>query len=522
MTSPHKTHIRNLLNMFNYIIDHSDPLGIIQGQIAQFERNFTTPTQPLYLYIDPPKEDPQRSFIKSTFTLASHHPLITPNILLEVYCPCIDLGSSGVVLPRGVEFSASTSSTPRRVSFPVQAKDCKKMDEKECKNNPDICLYRRVKGGKRVCAARPGTLKQGAPKTKKQPLPYTSRYLLEEFKLRVLDYLPDLIGTTSNGLIHVLPHDHSDLTPYTHLEVVKRFTITGNTKFGDNLTSIEGGPVLLVGDMTNKFRKCTSFNSPVDRWDVSQITNMKGMFIYASAFNQPLQEWNVSGVKDMEGIFAGTTFNQPLQDWDTGQVTNMYGMFANATTFNQPLHEWNVSKVKNMGSMFFGASAFNQPLYEWNVSGVKNMGSMFDIAATFNQPLQEWNVSGVDDMGSMFKGATTFNQPLQEWNVSGVKDMGGMFTGATTFNQPLGQWNVSQVNYMSFMFHGATTFNQPLRGWNVSGVTDMGSMFYGATAFNQLLGMWDPKDVIYMDDMFDMSSMEILPKWYTDFYSGYW
>jgi len=59
MTSPHKTHIRNLLNMFNYIIDHSDPLGIIQGQIAQFERNFTTPTQPLYLYIDPPKEDPR-------------------------------------------------------------------------------------------------------------------------------------------------------------------------------------------------------------------------------------------------------------------------------------------------------------------------------------------------------------------------------------------------------------------------------------------------------------------------------
>ena len=113
------------------------------------------------------------------------------------------------------------------------------MDEKECNNNPKICIYRCVRGGKWVCAARPGTLKKGAPKTKKQPLPYTSRYLLDDFKPMILEYLPDLIGT-SDGLIQDLPHDHPDLTPYTHLEVVKRFTITEDTKFGDNLTSIVG------------------------------------------------------------------------------------------------------------------------------------------------------------------------------------------------------------------------------------------------------------------------------------------
>jgi surface protein len=47
-------------------------------------------------------------------------------------------------------------------------------------------------------------------------------------------------------------------------------------------------------------------------------------------------------------------------------------------------------------------------------------------------------------------------------------------------------------------------------------------MFSDATAFNQPLEGWDTRTVIYMDNMFDGSGMEIIPQWYTDFYSGYW
>jgi surface protein len=451
MVSPHTVHLRNLLNTFNSILDGGiPPLDILQNQIAEFEKNFTAPIQTLTLYIDIPKEESQTPFIRSTFTLASHHPLIPPGLRLEVDCPCIDMGLSGVILPRGVGFSASTTSTPptRKVSFSlqeckrmdgkeckinpdphtlrvsryVQAKDCKGMDEKECKNNPDICIYRSFKGGKRGCAARPGTLKNGALNP---PLPYTSRDLLEEFKHRVLDYLPDLIGKSAltGGKIHTLPHDVYDLTPYTYLEVVKRFTITEDTKFSVSIRTIVGGPVNLVGDMTEKFHNRTHFNSPVDRWDTSRITNMNRMFWGARAFNQPLEKWNVAGVTDMS-------------------------------------------------SMFFGAKAFNQPLGQWNVSGVENMNNMFFGSTAFNQPLAGWNTSRVTDMSYMFQEATAFNQPLERWDVGGVV-------------------------YMISMFSDATAFNQPLKGWNTSRVTDMSYMFDG-------------------------SGMEIIPQWYTDFYSGYW
>ena len=38
-----------------------------------------------------------------------------------------------------------------------------------------------------------------------------------------------------------------------------------------------------------------------------------------------------------------TSFNQPLNKWDVSNVTAMWNMFSGATSFNQPLNNWNVS-----------------------------------------------------------------------------------------------------------------------------------------------------------------------------------
>ena len=88
-----------------------------------------------------------------------------------------------------------------------------------------------------------------------------------------------------------------------------------------------------------------------------------------------------------------SSFNQPLNKWDVSNVTDMSEMFQNATSFNQPLNNWNVSNVTNMAWMFANARSFNQPLNKWNVSKVRGMGYMFAEATSFNQPLNKWNVS---------------------------------------------------------------------------------------------------------------------------------
>jgi len=510
MSTPSTTHIRNLLNLFNSILEGGDPIGIFQEQIEQFERNFT-PTKPLTLYINIPKGYPQTSFTKNTFTLASLKTLTPPGLRLDVYCPCIDLGSSGVVLPRGIEFSAYTSFDPptRSVSFPsivslpptvyipFREDDCKRMNENKCNYNP---------------------------KTKKSPpIPYTIRGLLEEFKHSVMEYLPDLLGITPDGIDHGLPHTTSDMTPYTHVEVVKRFTIAEDTTFDDDLLSIVGGGVNLVGNMSKKFWLCASFNSYVDEWDTSQVTCMSCMFLGASTFNQPLTGWNTQNVQNMYQMFRGATaFNRPLEGWNTSGVQDMNQIFHDATAFNQPLERWDVSRVTRMNNMFLGATSFNQPLAGWNTSRVTNMFSMFKKSKAFNQPLEQWDVSGVVNMISMFRGAIAFNQPLAVWNTGRVIDMNGLFADATAFNQPLAGWNTSGVRDMSYMFQEAAAFNQPLERWDVSGVVYMISMFQEAISFNQSLEDWYTGRVIDMGEMFDESGMETIPKWYVDFYHGYW
>ena len=102
---------------------------------------------------------------------------------------------------------------------------------------------------------------------------------------------------------------------------------------------------------------------------------VNGMFYGASSFNQPLEKWDVSQVTNMRRMFAGaTSFNQPLEKWDVSKVTKMnHDVLVEQRSFNQPLEKWDVSKVTDMSEMFLLASSFNQPLEKWDVSNVTNM-----------------------------------------------------------------------------------------------------------------------------------------------------
>ena len=42
------------------------------------------------------------------------------------------------------------------------------------------------------------------------------------------------------------------------------------------------------------------------------------------------------------------TFDTDINNWDVSNVTNMNSMFANVNFFNKPLNNWDVSNVENM------------------------------------------------------------------------------------------------------------------------------------------------------------------------------
>jgi surface protein len=54
--------------------------------------------------------------------------------------------------------------------------------------------------------------------------------------------------------------------------------------------------------MSYMFAGATSFNQPLDKWDVSSVKTMRCMFQNAASFNQPMDKWDVSSVKDMAGM----------------------------------------------------------------------------------------------------------------------------------------------------------------------------------------------------------------------------
>ena len=49
---------------------------------------------------------------------------------------------------------------------------------------------------------------------------------------------------------------------------------------------------------------------------------------------------------------AASTFNHPLNSWQVGQVTTFQGMFYSASAFNQDISAWKVNQASSMAHMF--------------------------------------------------------------------------------------------------------------------------------------------------------------------------
>jgi surface protein len=198
---------------------------------------------------------------------------------------------------------------------------------------------------------------------------------------------------------------------------------------------------------------CTNFgklfanvqvNPDIAHFDTSNVTNMFQFARFNTAFNSEIGFWDTSSLSgDARECFRGaSSFNQPLNNWDVSGITNFLTFFDGATSFNQDLSGWDVSSAVNMSQMFSGASSFNQDIGSWDVSNVTSMTQMFQNTS-FNQNISNWNVSNVTFMSQMFQD-TPFNQDIGSWNTSSVANMNNMFRDSS-FNQDISSWCVENI-----------------------------------------------------------------------------
>ena len=153
--------------------------------------------------------------------------------------------------------------------------------------------------------------------------------------------------------------------------------------------------------------------------DVSSLTNAIQCDDFSNIFK---------GYKKVKHIIG-------LENWDVSKVTNMKGMFQDCYKFNANLSNWDVSSVENMKRMFQNCYNFNSDLSKWDVSEVTDIHSMFYNCKNFNSDLSKWNVSSVRYMTSMFDHCTNFNCDLSKWNVSSVKYAENIFRGCRSLKQ---------------------------------------------------------------------------------------
>lgn len=138
--------------------------------------------------------------------------------------------------------------------------------------------------------------------------------------------------------------------------------------------------------------------------DTSLITDMSMLFYKPNfaCFEGSYSEYESYNVRiDFSGI----------EKWDTSNVINMRSMFHNIKNFNIDINNWNVSNVTDMAYMFFGAENFNHPLNKWNVSNVKSMTCMFKNDYNFNQDLNDWKINKDADIKDMFVNTSLIEKP---------------------------------------------------------------------------------------------------------------
>ena len=120
------------------------------------------------------------------------------------------------------------------------------------------------------------------------------------------------------------------------------------------------------------------------------------MFRGSTINSSNISGWDVSNVTFFYGMFAGSSFNQPLNSWNMSNAANIQQMFQSNTVFNQPLNNWDVRKVSNAQNTFQG-SIFNQDISSWQIGTLASsltMNYMFQGSATaFNQNLGSMTIS---------------------------------------------------------------------------------------------------------------------------------
>ena len=189
-------------------------------------------------------------------------------------------------------------------------------------------------------------------------------------------------GTTSTAVTGSTTHTFPSAGNYV-VKISGAFPRIYFNNGGDRrkLLEVQNWGNIAWSTFSSAFFGCSNMDvTATDVPDLSSVTNFQYCFFGNTSLigNSSFSNWDVSNVTNMRGLFRGSSsFNQNISSWNTINATTFLEMFLDASSFNQDISNWNVSNVTLFTTMFFGASSFNQYIGNWDISSITSMSSIF-------------------------------------------------------------------------------------------------------------------------------------------------
>ena len=177
-------------------------------------------------------------------------------------------------------------------------------------------------------------------------------------------------GTTDEITSRLAPewtHTYATAGTYT-IKIDNEFRgMQFNNKF-DKLKMIEIQNWGVFDLSTGKvFKGCSNLNVTAQDTPIVSTNHLGETFNSCAVLNGNIQSynlWDMSAVTNISQFARFTEFNSPINNWDVSNVTNMTSAFANNPVFDQDLSSWDVSSVSSASNFLLSSSSFSTENYD--------------------------------------------------------------------------------------------------------------------------------------------------------------
>ena len=195
-------------------------------------------------------------------------------------------------------------------------------------------------------------------------------------------------------------------------------------------------------DWTNMFRDCNGFTglTATDLPNLLNVTSFSflGAFSnFGNHYNSTVQNWNVSSVTDMSNLSYYGSWRNKISTWDTSNVTDFTNFLrSNGNNFDNggdlaDMDNLDVSSATNMDWMFnrtYGME--NVYIGSWDVSSVTSMRVFSNPIIINNSGIENWDISNVANF-DQFNAYAQTNVSLANWTPVGMTTaVGFMFNNS--------------------------------------------------------------------------------------------